>query len=599
MKHLFYAVADVGFFPGAVSLISSVIRFHPDAHFVIGIAPPDKKMMTDTQKSHLRSLPNVTLLKPKEYADKWGIQHPYGCKAALAHYAMQKALQEGFDTCTCCDADLFLVHGLDKFLKQAVESQLPQGYNDGSRPYEKTVEEDSELYPYFEFCGVKRRPTVTYGFVYSGLLIFPVSAKYGHVCELWAKSMTKPNKHLSRKRGAGDQDRICAILAVLGHVPQVPDKGTDIIIGTSPWKDRKFKRVDDVYSIKNRVIYSIHKGHSGPRIWHMDLEYVKKYRNKGGTLDLVYDQFLQDLFDAPRGLTVTIPEHKIRGKLKNLLPKCPQLLDHHTQRVKKLPVSGKAVPIHLPYRGEFGHKVMWHAPRIHAEKSPKVVCCEIGEEALYPSADEYIFVERKEDAKRRELERYDIKFRIAVQEDIRKARAGQAISFVHPDRRGPTKRFVPAPHIVQDISCDIAVCPRKRGFGHAKNWKHWADLTRALTKNGHSVFACGAPDSSTDVPCPKAWEYERFLDATLEAFASADLVVATDAGLMHLAVMCGKPVAVICAPGERTNPNGPAIRKNRINKANHMKQPIRYMPYWKDVKSLVKAINKFRAEVSK
>lgn len=187
------------------------------------------------------------------------------------------------------------------------------------------------------------------------------------------------------------------------------------------------------------------------------------------------------------------------------------------------------------WRKEFGLKVRYHVPWVHALPGPKRVEIEEGEEALYPSADEWVIVPRAPD-------------------EDRKGRAG----LPGPDE--PVKRFVPKPYKPQGVSADVVICPRFRQYGSAKNWPNWSWLAEQLTARGINTFAAGAPDSSADVACPAAWDYERFLDASIEAMRSARLVISTDAGLAHLAVLCGAPLLLITHSG-RVAP-GPVLDKH-------------------------------------
>lgn len=189
------------------------------------------------------------------------------------------------------------------------------------------------------------------------------------------------------------------------------------------------------------------------------------------------------------------------------------------------------------FRGELGHKVMFHAPWVYAKGPGHVVEIEEGDEALYPLAKEWRVVPRAADSERR-----------------RPAKLS-----------GPFKRFVPEPHVRQNVGAPgVVICPRKRDYGARKNWFGWHLLASEIPY----VFAAGAPDSSdTEVDCESAWHYKRFLDATIEAMRSAWLVVATDAGLAHLAVMCGAPLLLVTyrgltAPGPQVDANGRIMKPN-------------------------------------
>ena len=183
------------------------------------------------------------------------------------------------------------------------------------------------------------------------------------------------------------------------------------------------------------------------------------------------------------------------------------------------------------FRGEFGLKVRYHVPQVYAMGPGHVIEIEEGEEALYPLASEWRIVPRVEDSTRRKS----------------------------PKRKGREGRFIPEPHVSQGVSARVVICPRLRSYGSAKNWPHW-DMFAGID----GVFAAGAPDSSYEVSCPRAWDYSRFLDASIEAIRSARLVVATDAGLAHLAVLCGTPLLMVThrglvAPGPVLDERGRAM----------------------------------------
>jgi ADP-heptose:LPS heptosyltransferase len=252
----------------------------------------------------------------------------------------------------------------------------------------------------------------------------------------------------------------------------------------------------------------------------------------------------------------------------------------------------KVMNVVLPFRGEFGLKLWWHVPAVHAIE-PDVCYIEAGEQALYPSAREWTEVDRQHDDRRRN--NYAKDDGTPVFEAVARWRF-PAAELLKPSDRWPRKRFVPQPHWPQGVSCDVVVCPRWRNYGAEKNWPHWVDLTARLNAEGLNVFAGGAADSSQEVPAVRAWEFERNLDATIEAMHSARLVVATDAGLAHLAVLCGRPLLMIThadglvAPGsvndEHGRPMEPQywpVKMHRYHEANHTGSPIELVKHaWDD-----------------
>lgn len=257
----------------------------------------------------------------------------------------------------------------------------------------------------------------------------------------------------------------------------------------------------------------------------------------------------------------------------------------------------------LPFRGEFGMKLYWQVPAVHAIPGEKVVYGEEYEEALYPSAQEFIGVQRNLDDARRNHYHRDASFVDRVQA-LAERRFGYHAQYLRPDQSWPRERFQPKPWVRQGVTCDVVVCPRWRRYGAEKNWPAWPDLTERLVTDGLDVFAGGVGDSSYMVPCVRAWDYERSLDATIEAMQSAKLVVATDAGLAHLAVLCGAPLLMIThgegivAPGPVLDPDGKTMEPHywpvhidRYKEANHTDSMIELLYHaWYDLPLVERAI---------
>lgn len=245
--------------------------------------------------------------------------------------------------------------------------------------------------------------------------------------------------------------------------------------------------------------------------------------------------------------------------------------------------------IFLPYRGEFGHKIMWHVPTVYGCKEEKVVCCEQGEEALFPNALDHVIVDRHDDNKRREYMRHEEELYNSLKE-VLSAKYNNP-EFLFP-RVGEPHWFVPKPVQTFGISCDIVICPRKRKYGYLKNWKHWHLLFDRISPK-YRVFTAGAPDSSEEIGNSIAWKYPRFLDATLEAILSSKVVIATDNGLAFLALLCGKPLILICYDGEKTAPGYPRINFPRYKKTNHLNVDIDTIPNsWNSVDPIIELLLK-------
>jgi len=258
----------------------------------------------------------------------------------------------------------------------------------------------------------------------------------------------------------------------------------------------------------------------------------------------------------------------------------------------------------LPYRGEFGFNVMMHAPMVNAIEGPKVVVCERGNEALYPTAAEIIHVGRRPDEDRRARMESEMLERWIINNEGALLHRYGIIQWVYPDHDAPRKYFVPSPLRPTPLADaevpEIVLCPRDRFYGSDKNWPHWKELSFALAATGRSTVAVGAPDSSKALGCPCLWEGEQYtyLDETLAAMLQAKLVIATDAGLAHLAVQCGARVLLIThgdglvAPGadDKGKPYW-SVMWERFRAENHTLSPIYAIHNaWEDMNVTLDAI---------
>jgi len=262
----------------------------------------------------------------------------------------------------------------------------------------------------------------------------------------------------------------------------------------------------------------------------------------------------------------------------------------------------------LPFRGEFGMKIFHHVPHIYTINSfEKIVICEKGDEALYPGASKYISCERKDDYSRRDTVSND---KIFMENLIKKHDIDAEFDIIYPKTNElPKKFFVPKPHIPVEIKTkiDVVICPRKRKYGKEKNWPYWGELIQKLQEERIEVFAAGAPDSSLlelgdVIEC--AWQFNRFLDATISAFLKTNIVITTDCGLAHLASICGCSIIMISYEDNRVSPGpvrdetGKVLRKEywKINTSfyeqeNHLASFFKIIPNsWNDLRLILKEV---------
>lgn len=235
-----------------------------------------------------------------------------------------------------------------------------------------------------------------------------------------------------------------------------------------------------------------------------------------------------------------------------------------------------ALRVVLPYRAEFGIRVRYHVPRVRALPRPLLVFHEPGLDALYPDCKR-ILVGRRNDLDRDESDEEFL--RRLRRQALREFEVAEVVTI---DRASdlPERRFRPEPVRPQvEGEVDVVVAPRWREYGPSKNWDAWPEVSGGLMAERLSVFAGGEEATSYDVPCDDfAWRYGRSLDATIEAMRKARLVVATDAGLAHLAVLVGVPLLLVASSGGLVAP-GPVL-DGKGKKTFDRYWPIRFDRYY-------------------
>lgn len=258
----------------------------------------------------------------------------------------------------------------------------------------------------------------------------------------------------------------------------------------------------------------------------------------------------------------------------------------------------------LPFRGELGIVIRFHVPAIAALAGDVLVCHEAGMEALYPDRRRVI-VSQKADDGRGWTVKMDREYVGGLRDGLAELHPGA--EFISTDGRDAddVRRFVPQPHVEQGVQpCDVFVAPRLRAGPpvlEARNWDRWPEMCRLLGDEGLTLFVGGTAATSYEVDGDDcAWSYPRTLDACIEAMHRSKVVVATDSGLAHLAMLCGRPLVLIgadggrVAPGRRTDEDAPywKIRlEHYYRAANHMNAPIKLVPDgWAHPDAMLRAV---------
>ncbi len=101
----------------------------------------------------------------------------------------------------------------------------------------------------------------------------------------------------------------------------------------------------------------------------------------------------------------------------------------------------------------------------------------------------------------------------------------------------------------------VTLAPGAVGAGKAWPAEHYAELARALTKTGASVWVVGGPDENALAAQIAQAGGERVHNLTGSdlrnaalALAASDVAVTNDSGLMHVAAAIGTPTAAIFGP---------------------------------------------------
>lgn len=101
----------------------------------------------------------------------------------------------------------------------------------------------------------------------------------------------------------------------------------------------------------------------------------------------------------------------------------------------------------------------------------------------------------------------------------------------------------------------VTLSPGAVGTGKAWPPEHYAELARALVKDGASVWVLGGPNETAIASAIAAATGHRVRDLTgndlrdaIMALASADVSVTNDSGLMHVSAAIGAPTVAIFGP---------------------------------------------------
>lgn len=218
--------------------------------------------------------------------------------------------------------------------------------------------------------------------------------------------------------------------------------------------------------------------------------------------------------------------------------------------------------IFLPWRGEFGQMVMTYVRWVHSLRhtdSERLVCCQRDHRCLFPSATRF---EHDWDMPPDEQRCTDFVMGHENRTYLDTLAAQFAVQYpgshvLYPLNGSKPQRFkAPHEHITltpygpePSVYPDVLVAPRFRRYGMHRNYPHWLTICSFLRHRGIRYGLIGVRETSIDDPyldeVYKSWSYEHNLDTTIRWMQRCRLVLCTDSGLAHVAVLAQAPLAVI------------------------------------------------------
>jgi len=224
-----------------------------------------------------------------------------------------------------------------------------------------------------------------------------------------------------------------------------------------------------------------------------------------------------------------------------------------------------------PFVGEFG----WFVIRTirEVDKHPakhKVVCCRPGQEIFFPSADAFFydydaaFKEKGRNAKVPTLglgRVWHVQAANAIANQCRYSNPDYADHEIFNTTKGNcykhSKDIYHFPKLTPKLEydpVDVVFSTRNRREFKGKNRSadFYTSTLKLLMENGYTTGVVGIKKQSINLPYvdSRSWDYPYEEEATVAMMQNAKLVVTTNTGISHLAVMLRCPLFVIeNAPG--------------------------------------------------
>ena len=241
--------------------------------------------------------------------------------------------------------------------------------------------------------------------------------------------------------------------------------------------------------------------------------------------------------------------------MKNPYPKRYQDLSHDAIGV----ISDKIVA--APYAGEFGWLTSMALRQfdIHPAKE-KIVCCPESHKVFYPNATgfhhDYNF---NISGRKGQGGWHNRTLAVKIAQEFIDSNPKYSDYKVWYPKKGNCwndgKMFRHEPKFTPKPQCDpvdVVFSYRKRKMASCKNTspKLYKHTLRMLKNRGYTTGIVGAKSSSgeTENIDYRAWDYDNEDDATVEMMQNAKLVIATNTGIAHLAILLGVPLMLVHSP---------------------------------------------------
>jgi len=234
--------------------------------------------------------------------------------------------------------------------------------------------------------------------------------------------------------------------------------------------------------------------------------------------------------------------------------------------------------VFMPNYGEFGQIIDKVIKVVHFFEAPeKIICCKPGEEAYYPSGDDFYydwtydliddvhkwgsFTKRKywkEYKVRAQNEKYSYYKKYAGQEAQRiREHFGNKYNFVdlwvfnQRDMMWTTNyshlfHFELKPRKqIPGLYADVIISPRNKQC-RADNNFDWTEFCNVMTSAGYKIGCVGAKETSQNITNSSAnsWDYDDSASAAIQLLRDCKLYVGLDTGPSHLASFMSVPMIV-------------------------------------------------------